>query len=169
MTGGAFQLSLSSDGTSTFDSPATLYTVPAAPAQQAWTSAALATNAPCRFFRYLSPSGGIGNVNEIELYGYDTVPAAPALLSADKSAPNRISLSWQDGDPSQGIAAGYLVWTNGIPAAFTPDTSATLGGLPDGTTFTLRVSAVNGNGHSPLSSPLAVSTLAPRQNLLFLR
>jgi hypothetical protein len=169
MAGGAFQLSLSSDGTSTFDSPATLYTVPAAPAQQAWASAALATNAPCRFFRYLSPSGGFGNVNEIELYGYDTVPAAPALLSADKSAPNRISLSWQDGDPSQGIAAGYLVWTNGVPAAFTPDTSATLGGLPDGTTFTLRVSAVNGNGHSPLSSPLAVSTLAPRQNLLFLR
>ncbi len=63
MTGGRFQ------GSKTGSSWTTLYTIPATPAENAWTSVSITNTTSWRYLRYLSPNASNGNVAEVEFYG----------------------------------------------------------------------------------------------------
>jgi poly(hydroxyalkanoate) depolymerase family esterase len=80
MVGGVFQGANKSD----FSDAATLYTVGTQPATGVFTSASLTNTAAFRYVRYLSPSGGWGNVAELEFDGYPLAirPAVSVAMSA---------------------------------------------------------------------------------------
>ncbi len=82
MTGGRFQIASVSDGIDTFESPVTLHQIPSSPPVYQYTTVMLGGDWRFRYLRYLPPPGGWGNIAELEVYGYDAVPPAPAGLAA---------------------------------------------------------------------------------------
>ncbi len=162
MVNGRFQVSAVSDGTDTFESPETLYTVTSQPAAGVYTTVPLNLDRRFRYLRYLPPAGGWGNIAELEVYGHDTVPDTPYALAAT-SGVRSVALAWAGVER----AAGYLVWR--ASASDGPYTAVALatacgyteGGLPDGTNLFFRVSAVNGHSLSTATVAQAVQTLPP--------
>ncbi len=66
MVGGVFQASTTADFSS---GVTTLYTIAAAPASGSLTTVTLTTPVTARYFRYLGPAGGYGNVAEVAFAG----------------------------------------------------------------------------------------------------
>ena len=169
MVGGVFQ------GSNTPDFSAgvtTLYTVTTAPATRAMTAAAVTVGGTFRYVRYLSPTGGYGDVAELEFDGpaaavavpvVPAVPAAPTGLSATATA-GGVLLSWTP-DPSvaadsftvkrQGPGdAGYATLTTVAGTSFVDATAAA------STAYSYVVVANNAGGVSAASAAAAVTTAA---------
>lgn|GEM_PF-633789 len=66
MIGGVFQGANQAD----FSDAVTLYTITEQPAAAAFTTVEIDNKTAFRYFRYLSPNDGYGNVAEIEVFGY---------------------------------------------------------------------------------------------------
>jgi hypothetical protein len=159
MVNGVFQISSVSDTLTTFESPETLHTITATPAAGVYTTVPLQLDRRFRYLRYLPPTGGWGNIAELEAYGYDAVPATPAALTPT-SGVHTASLAWSE-VPN---ASGYLVRraaSAGGPfdtVAYVEVAAYSERGLTDGTNLFYRVAAVNGNGVSAYSAAQAVSS-----------
>ena len=162
MVGGKFQVTSVSDGTDTFESPETLYTVTATPVTGVYTQVSLQLDRSFRYLRYLPPSSGWGNIAELEVYGYDAVPSVPVGLSAT-SGVGTVSLTWA----AVVNSGGYLVWRAPAaagpygPAAYVETASYTESGLASGTAVYYRVAAVNGSGVSDVSFAAGATVLTP--------
>ncbi|WP_139826428.1 extracellular catalytic domain type 2 short-chain-length polyhydroxyalkanoate depolymerase [Derxia lacustris] len=84
------------------------------------------------------------------------VPAVPTGLAATGSTSTSITLAWG----ASGGATGYQVWRNGTQVGTTTGTGYTDGGLAPATSYSYAVAAVNANGASAQSAPVAASTQA---------
>jgi Fibronectin type III domain/Carbohydrate binding domain len=82
-------------------------------------------------------------------------PAAPTGLTVTKTTNTSVSLSWTA--PS-GTVAGYYVYRDGTKAKSVKTTSATIGSLTKGTTYTFTVAAHNSKGTGPQSAPVTATT-----------
>ena len=72
MIGGKFQVA----DNATFTNPTTLYTISSTPKYKEFTTAEINNaSASGRYVRYLSTSGGLGNVAELQFYGQTSVPS----------------------------------------------------------------------------------------------
>lgn len=102
------------------------------------------------------------------------IPATPSVLPgaptgvAGAAGDGRVGVSWTAPTSTGASALGdYTVWCSANGAAYvdcgqTSDTSMTVTGLSNGTSYTFEVTASNLNGTGPLSSPSsAVVPLAP--------
>ena len=88
--------------------------------------------------------------------GDATAPSSPLNLSADVLYTN-VTLSWLASTDNVGVA-GYNVYQNGAKIATTGATSIALSGLPQLTTFSFGVSAVDAAGNESAVSYLSVTT-----------
>jgi hypothetical protein len=78
MVGGIFQASNTAD----FSSGVTdLFSISVAPPDSELTTQAIQSTQSFRYFRYLSPTGGYGNVAEVQFYGRITSSSTAALSS----------------------------------------------------------------------------------------
>jgi chitodextrinase len=86
----------------------------------------------------------------------------PDILSATAVSTTQIDLTWSaSSDPETGVAE-YIVYREAAEVDRTSATSYSDGGLTPSTTYTYRVSAVNGDGYEgALSNPTNVKTLDP--------
>jgi endoglucanase len=117
MVGGIFQ----GANQAGFGDAVTLYTVTAQPATGVFTSASVANAAAFRYVRFLSPSGGWGNVAELEFYGYaSAIPNTNCPAMSMAVAGTSLAFSWPLTN------AGFtLQWsTNLVPANWINVTSA---------------------------------------------
>ncbi|MFM7155575.1 MAG: LamG-like jellyroll fold domain-containing protein, partial [Bacteroidota bacterium] len=85
-----------------------------------------------------------------------TAPSSPLNLSADVLYTN-VTLSWLASTDNVGVT-GYNVYQNGAKIATTGATSLALTGLPQLTTFSFGVSAVDAAGNESSVSYLSVTT-----------
>jgi len=76
----------------------------------------------------------------------NTPPSAPSNLSATPDGTTKINLSWEEASDDESGIKEYAVYRNGEKVGSTDNTSYTDDGLREGTTYTYRVSAVNGEG-----------------------
>jgi hypothetical protein len=161
MVNGRFQIASVSDGTETFESPETLHTVTAQPPVGVYTLVALGVDRLFRYFRYLPPPGGWGNIAELEAYGHDAVPGSPSGLRAEAGV-GSVALAWD----AAGNVTGYLVRRAAAEAgpyeavAYVAEAAFREAAVPEGETRFYRVSAVNGSGVSADSAALAAAPLA---------
>lgn len=141
MVGQRFQVAqeLTADGD--FANPTTIYTIPSEPPQRTWTTAKLANTNAWRAIRYIATSGNC-NANEIEFRGQDVVPSVPTGLHVVARDIASSQLAWNGVTP----ATGYLVFTNGVPWAFTASPSVSV--ARHKTRTAIGVETVNGNGRS---------------------
>ncbi len=160
MVNGAFEVTCLSDGVTTFEAPLVLHTVAAAPPINQYTEASLNQDLNMRYLRYRPPPGGWGNIAELEVYGHETVPLAPANLSAEAAGTNTVSLTWSDTARCQGylIMRAQAAGSPFAPVAFSEATSLLDTGLAAGTGYRYCVAAVNGSSLSAASSQTAATT-----------
>ena len=153
-----------------FTSPATLFTVTAAPAYLVMTSQTVGITNAFRCVRYVGPTSANCNVAEIEFDGNAALPAppsAPANLSATPGN-SQVALIWtaSAGASSYNVKRSTIsggAYTN-IAAGVTA-MNYTNTGLTNGTLYYFVVSAVNAGGESGNSSQAAaqpISTSAPQ-------
>jgi N-acetylneuraminic acid mutarotase len=167
MVGGIFQGSNSP----TFSSGVTnLYTVATAPAAGVYTAEPVSVTTAFQYVRYLAPTGGYGNVSELEFDGMAPVPPAIALapvnLTANATSPTNIQLSWQQDSTS--IVSSYTIERQGpADASFVVigTTGATVTSFNDttaqaATTYSYEVIANNISGPS-LPAIAAPATTPP--------
>ncbi|RYD20192.1 MAG: hypothetical protein EOP88_16065, partial [Verrucomicrobiaceae bacterium] len=146
--GGTFQ---AADNPS-FNNPVTLFVVPSIPARNVYTIASVADVPMYQYVRYLSPSGGHGNVSEVEFYGV-SLPAAPPSLVVNPQGANA-QLGWT----GVSTAFRYRVKRSTVSGGpYAPLTEATSTSYQDQnidpyTTFYYVVSAVNEAGEGPPSA-----------------
>ena len=76
----------------------------------------------------------------------DTPPSAPSNLSATAVGKTQIDLTWGAASDGESGIAAYKVYRNGDEIASEDKTSYSDQGLAEGTPYTYRVSAVNGEG-----------------------
>lgn len=159
MNGGTFQGANSAD----FSDAVTLHTVAGAPVEGVLTLQLVSNSTAFRYVRYLSPNDGFCNVAEVEFYGTDVAPAAPAGLVA--TAGNmQVGLAWSSvpGATSYSIKSAttsggpYATVASGIAA-----TNHTDIGLSNGTTYYYVVAAVNGGGESAVSNEASATPVSP--------
>src|SRR5215216_2640136 len=79
------------------------------------------------------------------------VPGTPTATATNSS----VTLSWS---ASSGTVTGYRVYEGTTVRATVTGTSATVSGLATCSTHTYTVAAYNGNGESPRSSPVTITT-----------
>ncbi|MDD2461800.1 MAG: CotH kinase family protein, partial [Kiritimatiellae bacterium] len=160
MVNGAFEVTRFSDGVTTFEAPLVLHTVDTVPPINQYTEVPLSQDLNIRYLRYRPPPGGWGNIAELEVYGHETVPPAPAGLSAAAEGTNMVSLTWSGAAHCQ----GYLVMraqgagSPFAPVAFSEATSLLDTGLAAGTGYRYCVAAVNGSSLSAGSLPVTATT-----------
>ncbi len=160
MVGGKFQGSNTAD----FSSGVTdLFTVTAQPADGVLASRIISNATSFRYLRYLCPSGGYGNVAEVQFLGTVSglsAPAAPGGLSASVVNGYQIHLSWN----AVADAASYNLKraTNAggpyIIVKNVSDTSDEDKNCPGETTYYYVVSALNSAGESANSTEAQGST-----------
>lgn len=163
MLNGRFQIAAESDGVETFVSPETLHQVTVLPPVREYTQVALGVDRLFRYLRYLPPSGGWGNIAELEVYGHDAVPASVASVEAAAPEPRGVRLSWA---PVAGCT-GYLVWRAASAAgpytvaAYVEGAGYAEGGLGEGVTRHYRVASVNGSAVSAEAASAEARTRGP--------
>ena len=162
MVNGKFQIASVSDGVDTFVSPETLVTVAAQPPTGVYTTVSIQLDKRLRYVRYLPPTGGWGNIAELEVYGYDAVPTAPSGLSVT-SGVGTVALTWVGVTNINGYLVRRSLSAGGpyVTVAYAETAAYAESGLANGATFYYRVAAVNGSGVSADSSPSAVTTAMP--------
>jgi fibronectin type 3 domain-containing protein len=161
MVGGIFQGANLAD----FSDAVTLYTVTAQPPSGVFTSASITNTSAFRYVRYLSPSGGYGNVAELQFYGYLAgasvpLPAAPGGLAAAAVSGSQINVGWNvvtnaasyNVKRSTTNSGPYVIIAKGVIATNYYDA-----GLMSGTTYYYVVSAVNAGGESANSAQAGVT------------
>ena len=94
--------------------------------------------------------------------GDDTAPSVPQGLDATTAGQTQIDLSWSaSNDPETGVSS-YNIFRDGSSVGQTGSTSFSDTGLSSGTSYTYRVSAVNGAGlESAQSGAVTQSTGSP--------
>lgn len=160
MVGGIFQ----GANQANFSDAVTLYTVTAQPASGVFTSVSVTNTSAFRYVRYLSPTGGFGNVAELQFYGHLAgasvpVPPAPDGLAAAAISGSQIGLSWSavtnaaSYNVKRSTAKGgpYSTIATGVTATNYTDT-----GLNVGTTYYYVVSTVNAGAESANSAQVGV-------------
>ena len=118
-------------------------------------------------------SGGVVSYDDVSIIEPATGPFAPTGLSG-VAGDEEVSLSWtsggDNGDPITDYVVEYKLSTSGSWSTFadgtSATTSATVTGLANGSLYNFRVSAVNGNGTSDVSStanatPVSSTPTAP--------
>ncbi|HEU4333782.1 MAG TPA: LamG-like jellyroll fold domain-containing protein, partial [Candidatus Eisenbacteria bacterium] len=91
-----------------------------------------------------------------------TPPSAPAILAATAADTSRIDLRWSAASDAESGVASYNVDRGGVTIASVADTFYADTGLQASTTYTYRITAVNGAGLAGSSSPpVSATTLAP--------
>ena len=153
MKDGVFQVSLDSNGTTSFEDPVTLYTITSTPTSSAYTKVTINATSTWRYFRYWGTTRC--DVAEVKAFGYDAVPARPTGLAAVSDVAQTVDLTWSDVDH----VCGYLISVNGEPYAFSVASSVTLKRLQNNRELTIKVAAVNGSGMSGWSETV---TITPR-------
>lgn len=90
-----------------------------------------------------------------------TPPSAPTNLNAQGASPSQINLSWSPAsDPESGVSL-YRVYRGDLQVGSTAGVSFSDIGLQPSTSYTYRVSAVNGDGlEGDRSGPATATTLA---------
>jgi len=88
-------------------------------------------------------------------------PSQPTNLTSSSITTTGFTISWANGD----IATSYIYKFNGSPVTASTDNgiaskSATFTGLTTNTSYSVTVTAVNGNGSSPDSSAITIITLS---------
>lgn len=162
MVNGTFQISSTSDGVDTFVLPETLYTITTQPPTGVYTQVSIQFDKRFRYLRYLPPTGGWGNIAELEVYGYDAMPTIPTGLTAT-SGVGSVTLTWC------GVTntSGYLVQRMGAgDSSFTAVAYVETGvyaesNLTAGATYSYRVAALNGSSISATSAAVAITSETP--------
>jgi hypothetical protein len=91
--------------------------------------------------------------------GDTTPPSTPTGLSATGTTANSVSLTWSAASDNVGVT-GYDVYRDGSVATTSTGTSATVGGLTGGTTYTFTVRARDAAGNtSGAGNPVSATTL----------
>jgi chitinase len=91
----------------------------------------------------------------------NTVPAAPAGLSASSTTSSGTVLNWTVPSVASGCSVtGYTVFENGTSIGTTTATSFTVSGLEPATAFSFAVAARDAAGSSAQSTALSVTTLS---------
>jgi len=160
MVGGVFQGANQPD----FGDAMKLFTVTAQPTTSVLTTRLVTSTNAFRYVRYLSPSGGWGDVAEIEFYPKVTLPATPTALTATPGT-GTVSLAWNAAANASSYnvkrsltsGSGYVTLTNVAGTTFTNT------GLADGTTYYFVVSATNSFGESANSAEASATTLSTFQ------
>ena len=162
MVNGRFEIASVSDTLSTFESPETLHTVTAAPPTGVYTQVPLQLDRRFRYLRYLPPTGGWGNIAELEVYGCDAVPATPTGLLAAPGV-GSVSLTWGAVTNSSGYLVRRAPVAGGAfeAVAYAETAAYAESGLATGGAYFYRVTAVNGSGVSADSVAAGVTTLTP--------
>lgn len=158
MVGGQFQGANTAD----FSSPATLWTVTAAPLEGTMTEQTVTVTTGFRYLRYWAPSG-YGNVAEVEFYGQDANPPPAPVGLAAAPGDGRVTLTWQ---ASLGATGYNLKRANAAGGPFTsfytgPATQYTDAAASNLTTYYYVVSAANPSGESPDSSVVSAMPHPP--------
>lgn len=86
-----------------------------------------------------------------------SAPAAPTNLSATGATTTSVTLTWS-GSTGGAPATGYDVYVNQSPAATTTGTSATVGGLACGKSYTVAVDAYDASGNKSGQTSTTAST-----------
>lgn len=159
MLGGKFQASNTPDFSSDV---VDLFTVIAAPPEGQLTTETVDATGAFRYFRYLSPENGYGNVAEVEFHGRLSgalAPATPAVPSATMVEARAVTLAWSNVvraeryNLKRSTASGgpYTIVASGSFTSFTDQN------LSAGTMYHYVVGALNKLGET--SSPeLTVTT-----------
>lgn len=94
-------------------------------------------------------------------------PSVVANLQGTPQSPKAIALTWNAApDPQSGVAH-YCIYRDDVQMATTPALSFTNTGLLPGTSYSFKVTAVNGEGlESDPSAPVSVSTLVIPQPMI---
>jgi N-acetylneuraminic acid mutarotase/fibronectin type 3 domain-containing protein len=167
MTGGLFQGSNTPDFSA---GVATLFTVTSAPATGVFTAAPVTASGMFRYVRYMAPTGGYGNVAELEFDGTAApvpVAAAPTAVAATAS-PTGVHLTWA-GDPSTSIDSFTLLRQGPTDAGYVTLATVTGTTFDDATAlastaYSYEVVANNATGVSAPSTAVSVTMPAPVAN-----
>jgi hypothetical protein len=159
MVGGKFQGS----GTADFSSGVVdLYTITSGPTDGVLTPQPISNTNSFRYVRYVSASGGYGNIAEVQFYGIATgsVPAAPVINSIKLKNGFTANLGWSI---ASGATSYYLkrATTSGGPYTVVAGGNFTgfdNSGLAADTTYYYVVSAANIAGQSADSSEVRIAT-----------
>lgn len=159
MLNGAFQICSVSDTVETFEDPVTLYTVTEIPPIEQYQTVSINQDHTFRYFRYLPPPGGWGNIAEAELHGCDATPAAPIGVTATTQK-DQVTLNW----PPVEFANGYFVYCSTNSGTvftlneYTTATNFTASGLNAEKDYTYKLAAVNGSSYSAASESVQITT-----------
>ncbi len=88
----------------------------------------------------------------------DTPPSAPSNLNASAVGKSQIDLSWDAASDGESGVDSYKIYRNGEGIGTSSNTSYSDEGLNEGTEYTYRVSAVNGEGMEGDKSDEAAAT-----------
>lgn len=162
MVKGRFQTASASDGVDTFEVLQTLHQVAVLPPTGVYTRVSLQLDTRFRYLRYLPPAGGWGNIAELDLYGCEAQPAAPAGLAAT-SGVGTAALRWDAVPESVGYLVRRAEAADGVyaPVAYVLEPAYAASNLTAGATVHYRVTAVNGSRLSGDSQAVAVTVLKP--------
>ena len=159
MLNGSFQICSVSDTVETFEDPVTLHTVTSIPPINEYQSVSINEDHTFRYFRYLPPSGGWGNIAEAELHGCDSIPPVPTGLIA-KTQRDQVTLEWTPVE----YANGYFVYSSvdqGVTFALSDYTTSpffTANGLDAEKNYEFKVAAVNCSSYSACSLSTQITT-----------
>jgi hypothetical protein len=153
MVGGKFQGSNAADfGSGVVD----LYTISSTPATGVLTTQAIANTNSFRYVRYLSPSGGYGNVAEVQFFGdvAGLEPPAPPSAPSLSISNGLVNLSWSasSGATSYNVkrsttpGGSFVILENVAGTSYVNDQA------PEGATCCYVVSALNSAGESANSA-----------------
>jgi len=140
---------------------ATIYTIRNAAA--GWNEVRMVHPRAFRYFRYLSPTYGYGNVAELEFYGEDgdmEAPGIPQGLAVSSTGATSVSLSWQPASDNVGVTE-YIVYADGVEAGRTALTAYTVKGLESDRTYAFTVRAADAVGNLSDSSAVVEATTIP--------
>lgn len=163
MVGGKFQGSNTAD----FSSGVTdLFTISSGPADGVLTSQTISNGNAFRYVRYLGPSGGYGNVAEVQFLGNVTglsAPSTPGGLTATVDSATQVTLAWNSVSGAESYNVKRATVSGGpYTIVANVDTwwnlSCSDDDLTPGKTYYYTVSALNSTGQSVNSSEVIAVT-----------